>query len=225
VRTTCCLLLLSLGASATTITNVSSMMMSPVDGVHTCLTGGLASANCISTDSEGYASAEATATDGAVGAWVRGGAFGAARMASAYASAYSSQDYLFTEGSGSGLLSYVVALSGSNVADVHFNGNLYQLSPNGRPTSYEFIQEFTYGQPVTVLMTLILYGSWLGSVGECGSVHAFAQLESIQVLGNNSQRSFAMAVQAVPEPSTAILWICALVLILAGGLQRRRQRR
>jgi hypothetical protein len=226
VRNTCWLLLLiSFNALGTSITIADSMILSPFEGMHACLYTGVAAAQCTSEAASTYATAQSNAENGLVSATVSGGAFGLATMASARASAYYSQDFLFTQGSGNGVLQYVVELSGSNGTDVLFNGNLYQMQPNGRPVVHEFTRTFTYGQPFSISLFLDLYRSWLGYYGESGSVSALAQLTSVEVLGGSSKRLTAAAIAPVPEPSTAVLWATALVLIFVGCMHRRRPQR
>jgi hypothetical protein len=218
------LLFFAINALATAITTSTSLAMSPIGGMLTCGHTGSATVRCTSGSQSNYAMAQATAADGSVYATVSGSAFGLATMASARASAYLSQDFLFTQGSGSGLLLYVITLSGSNGGDVLFNGGLYQMLPNGRPARYGFTRSFTYGQPVTISLALDVCGSWVGYNGESGSISALAQLDSVQVLGGSSQR-VATATESIPEPSTAVLWFGAFLLIAAGGMHRKRKQR
>jgi hypothetical protein len=219
-----CALLSASSAWATSITNTNSFIFTPSGGYRTCVNP----VECAIADPNGYAIANAAASSrpGYVAASLSGGSTVYGSYASAYATATSAESYLLTGGSGSGVLRYTVALTGAstgNPADpavVLFNGASYFAPASGAPALYSFTQAFFYGEPFLLTLSIEVRGSWNGSASESGSKFAIAELKGIEVVDLLP----ASAIAPAPEPSTAMMWIGGVLLILAGSRFGRKQR-
>lgn len=220
---------------ATSITQISTLTVTPWNGFMNCSNSGAGSASCSSADPSGFAAANARAiaSQGYVRVELNGGANLYGSTASASSRASNAETYLFTSGSGSGTLRYSVALTGFasgnpfEPASVLFNGTSYSVLPNAAPTYYSFTQGFTYGQPFLLTLSVEMASSWDGSRGDGGSRFASAQLVGTQVMGDGGM-SAAVGPGAggseVPEPTTAMMWLGGVVLILF-GLRRMGEQR
>ncbi len=223
----CLLAALALRLDATTITQTSTLAVTPISGPIVCN----GTSNCSSADPQGFTAANATATarPGYVSVELNGGATLYGAFASASSRASNSETYLFTNGTGAGTFIYSVVLMGfargnpAESAAVLFNGQSYSVLPNAAPTYYSFTQSFTYGQPFLLTLSVEMASNWDGARADSGSRFASAQLAGVQVLDPFSIGGAAV-VSDVPEPTTAMMWIGGALLILF-GIRRKPKRR
>jgi hypothetical protein len=205
------------------------MTVTPQSGVFSCTK---TAANCSSSDPFGAtaANAIATATSGFVSVEVNGGATLHGTWATASATATDTQTFLFTNGAGSGILAYRVALIGFTTgtpaasSSVLLNGESYSVLPYAAPTYYSLTQTFTFGQSFELPLSITMEASWDGSRGEAGTRFASARLVDYSVSTNAPDTASTAAASDVPEPSTAILWIGGALLILLGLRRKPKQR-
>ena len=198
--------------------------MTPMTGVMTCNTSGTTSSICPLLDPSGFASINASAAsqDGFVSVALTGGAALYGAFASATSRATSSQEFLFSNGTGTGSLIYTVALRGfsngnpSNPATVLFNGSSYSVLPNALPTYYSFTRNFVYGQAFVLALTLEMTSNWNGSTGDSGSRFASAELTSTTLLAGSAL--------SVPEPTSSMMLLGGALLILVGLHRTHKQR-
>jgi hypothetical protein len=200
------------------------MTVTPSSGPASCNQNGSGGhLTCSSSDPQGFTAANAVAMAhaGFVSVELQGGARWPGTSAAASSRASNSENYLFTNGIGTGILNYSVALMGfanGNPAvssAVLFNGASYSVLPNAAPTYYSFSQNFTYGQAFVLTLTVEMNSNWIGSLGDGGSRFASARLISVDVVNPIPPAAAA----DVPEPSTAIMWMSGALLV-AVGLRR-----
>jgi hypothetical protein len=218
---------------ATSITQTSTYVVTPVSGYQNCSSS---AGSCLSGDPQGpvFANAIANASAGSVRVELRGGAALFASTASASAYATNAESYLFTNGIGSGTLQYSVALAGFSTGNPHepaavrFNGASYSVLPYAAPTYYSFTQRFTYWQPVLLMLSVEMASAWDGARGDGGSRFASAQLVGMNIASDSvlaaSMESVGGGGGDVPEPSVAAMWLGGGALLFAGLRRKARQR-
>ncbi len=206
------------------------MIVTPSNGPSNCNNSGTARITCSSADPQGFTAANsiANASAGFVSVELNGGATLYGSFASATSRASNSESYLWVNGSGTGTLTYSVALTGFangnpfEPASVLFNGASYSVLPYAVPTYYSFTRSFTYGQPFLLALSVEMTSNWDGFRADSGSRFASAQLVSMNVVEDFSVG--AASVGEVPEPTTVAMWIGGVLLILFGLRRKTKQR-